>query len=100
MALHGHHSSGKKNNNRTMKPEVRKQVVALLRKATDSCTDILHDEGMPHREALGLMTKTYLEMAALNALAATKLYGEIPSKVDFTKIAIEVYNDLRAKVMQ
>ena len=100
MALHGHHAGGKKNNNRPMKSDTRKIIVAKVAAATNECTDILHDEGIPHKDALGLMTKAYLEMAALNSLAACKLYGQMPSKVDFTKVAIEVYNELRTKVLQ
>ncbi len=100
MALHGHNESRKENNNRTMKPDTRKIIVAKLRLATGQCTDILHDEGVPHKAALSIMTKAYLEMGALNALAATRLYGELPSKADFMKVAGEVYNDLKAKVLQ
>lgn len=100
MALHGHYAGGKKNYNRPMKQDTRKIIVAKLRAATDQCTDILHDEGVLHKDALELMTKAYMEMAALNALAACKLYGTMPSKIEFTKIAIEVYNELRLKVLQ
>lgn len=83
-----------------MKPDTRKIIVAKLRKATDECTDILHDEGMKLKESLQIMTKSYLEMAALNALAASKLLGEMPSKADFIKVSGEVYADLKRKVLQ
>lgn len=100
MALYGHHESGNEDHNSPMTEETHAEVVRLLKKATSECLNNMQDDNIPMIDAIELLTKAYLEMAVVNALAHSTMLGLMPSVDEFKAICGEVFTTLKARIIQ